>query len=255
MKRVCQSTAKIGSFVIHIQSANDNLQALRTALIIWKLQQMFSHCFLFQLPELQLDSLNIMCGFLHFKASELLGLQEAKILPTDTVLFPLTSCSSQEVWNESRMPQCTTPLSAAAPIIPQLSVIHVHFHCTKKSIPFSMPKEVESQNDWGWKGPRGSSSYNPPATGRAANNYRRRFFHAKKKKKKPIIFLQKNFLLCNYHHTIYIHYFYTFSWKVYNLTEQKGCTTASYCLFPARAESYSSSIHFCMLNKGAELHC
>lgn len=51
--------------------------------------------------------------------------------------------------------------------------------------------------EWlGWKGPRGSSSYNPPATGRAANNYRRRFFHAKKKTKKNQLYSSKRIFCC-----------------------------------------------------------
>lgn len=78
---ICKSTAKIGTFVIHLLSVRGNSEALRTALIRWKRQQMFSHCFLFQLSKLQLDASNIMCGFLHFKASELLGLWQGKFCP------------------------------------------------------------------------------------------------------------------------------------------------------------------------------
>lgn len=57
---------------------------------------MFSHCFLLQLSKLQLDSLTITCDFLHFKASELLDLQDAEALPTDAFLLPLISCYSQK---------------------------------------------------------------------------------------------------------------------------------------------------------------
>lgn len=145
---VCQCTVKIGSFVIHVLSASGNSQALRTALIIWKLQQTFSHCFLFQLSKLQLDSSSIMCGFLRFKASELLGLQEAGFCPQILSCSHWFHATAKKVRNGSKMPLVSPHTLASGysipPIILQLSRIHICFCSTQtQSIPFSSLHKVE----------------------------------------------------------------------------------------------------------------
>lgn len=148
---ICQSTAKIGTFVIHLLSVRGNSEALRTALIRWKRQQMFSHCFLFQLSKLQLDASNIVCGFLHFKASELLGLWQGKFCPqilASTALMLQPKCwewKQDATGGMARM----TPWHTAAPGYtlaeqdPRLLLQH------KEVYPFSSFRKVDISEEVG----------------------------------------------------------------------------------------------------------